>query len=176
MTNGARQATIVDTNVAVVANGSDDVGPDCVRCCAAALQKLTKSGRVAIDDEWEILKEYNANSSTAGQPVPGGVFLKWLLTNRENLERCIQVSITPTGGYGEDYAEFPRDEALNQFDLADRKFVAVAIAVDGPATILQAVDTRWWGLRYALLAAGVDVSYLCEEEISRKHGERMQRT
>ena len=176
MTNGARRITVVDTNVPVVADGSDEFGTDCRRRCAQELGALTKSGRVAVDDTWRILREYMANVRTTGQLGPGGKFLKWLLTNRANPDRCIQVGITPTEGGGDNYDEFPTSPVLDGFDPADRKFVAVALAVDGPATVLQAVDTEWWLLRNALRDAGVDVTYVCEEEIARMSLERAQRT
>lgn len=172
MIRRAPPAKVVDTNVAVVANGSAEAGPDCVRRCTLALRALTKSGRIAVDDRWRIINEYRANLSESGQPGPGDVFLKWLLTNWQNPERCCLVTITPAGNDGENFAEFPTDPALKRFDPADRKFVAVAVVLGGQATILEAVDTQWWEFRHALRDAGVEVEYVCEEVIARKFREK----
>ena len=169
MTSPARSTCVVDTNVAVVANNKgSSAGPACIRACTQALDELTRSGRIAIDDSWRIIREYQQNLSDRGQPGAGNVFLKWLLTNRKNPQRCIQVPITPTDGNGEDYVEFPHDPALVDFDPADRKFVAVAVASDGPAPILQAVDRPWWHAREALSEAGVAIAFLCQEEIAQQ--------
>ena len=176
MTNGRRRVTVVDTNVAMVADGKHAAGVDCRRRCALELERLTKSGRVAIDDKWQIIREYRANIRYPGQLGPGGAFLKWLLTNRANPDSCVVVGITPTTGEDENCEEFPTSQALAGFDPADRKFVAVAMAVDGPATILQAVDTEWWAHRDALRQAGVRVTYVCEQEIARMSEQRAQRT
>lgn len=176
MTGKEPPTKIVDTNVAVVANGGAAAGPDCVRRCTAALRALTESGRIAVDDGWRIIKEYRSNLSESGQPGPGDMFLKWLLTNLRNSKRCSLVRITPTGGDGENYSEFPADPTLKTFDPSDRKFVAVAMALDGRAMILEAVDSQWWGFREALCNAGVDVQFLCEEEIARTHREQRRRS
>ena len=94
--------------------------------------------------------------------------MKWLLTNLRNPQRCIQVPITPSDGNGEDYVEFSHNPALVDFDPADRKFVAVAVASAEPAPILQAVDRPWWHAREPLSEAGVAITFLCQEEIAQQ--------
>lgn len=166
MSDGAGAVTVVDTNVPVVANGNSEAGSKCVRRCVGALRDLIASGRIAIDDGWRIIGEYRNNLSETGQPGVGDRFFLWTLRIRNSSERCVLVPITSVGDNREDYAEFPRDPALSGFDPSDRKFVAVAVAVDGRASILQAVDTKWWLYRDALTRPGVDVCYLCKEEVS----------
>ncbi len=169
-----RTMTVVDTNVAVVANGSDTANAACVSSCATALAKLTKSGCVAIDSGWRIIKEYQQNLTTSGQRGPGDLFLKWLLLNRENTERCEQVHITLTDDEFENYSEFPEDLELGAFDPTDRKFIAVAMAAVKTTVVLEAVDTEWWGCRQALSNSGITVKYVCPDEIERlylrRHG------
>ena len=157
---------VVDTNVPVVANGnSAQASPRCVQTCVVRLRKLTESGRVVIDDKWLILKEYMANLRSAGQPGNGDAFLKWVLTNYRNPERCELVSITPTDGEPVDFEEFPASTALRDFHADDRKFVAVSMAHPERPPILQAVDVEWWQLRTAFNEAGVRVDFLCEDDM-----------
>ena len=91
---------VVDTNVGVVANDRLDDRPDpphlpsSVSSCASFLREVTRSGRVAIDDAWEIIREYQARMRSSGQPGLGDAFLKWVLVNQANPARCSRVDIT----------------------------------------------------------------------------------
>lgn len=124
---------IVDTNVAVVANGrgrSPQASPSCVLRCVGRLRDLQLHHTLVLDDGWRILREYLRELSPAGQPGVGDAFLKWVLTNQANPARCEQVRIIPRDAAqpGGELCEFPDDPALAGFDPSDRKFVAVALA------------------------------------------------
>ena len=56
------------------------------------------------------------NNSQSWQPNAGDafLFLKWVLINQANPNRCERVSITQT--VENDFAEFPRSPALEKFD------------------------------------------------------------
>lgn len=147
---------VVDTNVAVVANGGHpEASPDCVRRCIRQLGDVRRGGRVAIDDGWRILGEYRRNLSESGQPGVGDRFLKWLLQNHANRQRCAKVILTPVDEAAQEYAEFPSSPALAGFDPSDRKFVAVANAHPAKPPILQAVDSKWRAFEGHLAAMGV---------------------
>ena len=117
--------------------------------------------RLVIDDGWEILSEYMANLRSQGQPGPGDAFLKWVLTNYPNSDRCIRVSICRDEQFG--YAEFPTDPDLAGFDLSDRKFVAVAVAHPEHPPILNATDSDWWHYRDALGRHGIQIKFVCPD-------------
>ncbi|MCI0524309.1 MAG: hypothetical protein L0Y75_03515 [Acidobacteria bacterium] len=118
---------VVDTNVAVVANGnSQQASPECVIECLHRLGRIVRDeDSLALDDQWRIIREYRANLSSTGQPGPGDAFLKWVLTNWANPNRCVMVAITPVGNDENSFAEFPEAPGLADFDPADRKFVAL---------------------------------------------------
>jgi len=164
---------VVDTNVALVANERGNASPDCVNACTQRLFKLTRSGCVVIDTEWRILREYHNKLSPSGQPGPGDAFLKWVLSNQANPERCKQVPLTPRAEDEQDFEEFPRHPGLSAFDPSDRKFVAVAAACPDGAVILEATDSKWWGWAGALAECGIKVEFLCPEEIAAKHRDKM---
>lgn len=166
---------VVDTNVAVVANGnSAQASPTCVRTCATRLYGLMKSGKLVIDNQWLILREYMANLRSSGQPGTGDVFLKWVLTNYRNPDRCEQVPVTPKIGGFTDFEEFPSVPGLADFHGDDRKFVAVSMAHPARPPILQAVDAEWWELREQFCRAGVQVEFLCPNDMAtpRQRGTR----
>lgn len=161
---------VVDTNVAVVADGRGSGSPNCVTACVRRLREIERSGAIVIDNDWEIIGEYVRNLQHGGRV--GHHFLMWVLDNRTNPDRCAYIALTPDAARG--FAEFPDDPRLTMFDRADRKFVAVARAHQDKPPILQALDSEWWGHRQALLDNGVTVEFLCPTEISalhaRKHG------
>ena len=161
---------VVDTNVAVVANGySKQASSDCVETCAQRLEDITHGEvKLVLDDKWIILGEYMRNLRSNGVDV-GDSFLGWILRNWENPEQCDLVSITPVDGLENEFEEFPDDPALNDFDPDDRQFIAVALAHPDKPPILQAVDSQWWGFRHALHQNGVTVEFICQADIQRLH-------
>jgi len=165
-----KPAVVVDTNVPVVSNRrSDQASPACVIACIERLKRIIEmeAERLALDAGWLIISEYQHNLKSEGQPGFGDAFLKWVLTNWANLERCERVVITPLDGNPTDFQEFPRDPGLAHFDPSDRKFIAVALAGEGRRPVVQAVDTKWWQANDALIRNGVVVEFVCEDDIRR---------
>lgn len=159
---------VVDTNVAVVANGkSEQASSACVSKCLLQLKRITdEKDRIVVDDQWFIIREYMDNLHSSGEPGIGDEFLKWVLTNQTNPKLCSQVHLTPINGSNEDFEEFPNDADLQHFDRSDRKFVVVALAHRKHPTVLQAVDSDWWQAREALKRVGVRIKFLCPGDIS----------
>ncbi len=156
---------VVDTNVILVANRQHkDVSEACVAACAARLAAIMHDGRVAIDDGYRILGEYqNKTNPNAGRRA-GDIFLKWLLRNNANAARCDRVPLLDHPERG--FESFPNEARLASFDPPDRKFVAVAAAHGDKPSILQAADSKWLGWKAALAAYGVTVEFLCPADIA----------
>lgn len=164
---------VIDTNVLVTAEGGPNASRSCTERCQQRLSEVTKSGCVALDSGWQIMKEYQANLSTSRQPGAGFGFLKWLQNNRLAPERCLWIPITAHEQRG--YEEFPEHDGLKGFDPSDRKFVAVASRHTPKLPIIQATDSKWVGWRSALAECGIDVEFVCKTEIEatyskKKHG------
>ena len=157
-----RPAVVMDTNVAMVANGSAiQASPDCIMRCLDRLQKIQDTERLLLDDMECILDEYRGNLSLSGQPGAGDMFFKWLWNNQGNTNLCQRVRITPHEVRV--FKEFPDSDELRDFDRNDRKFVAVAIASGEEPPILNASDTDWWNHRLFLESYGIRVDFLCPE-------------
>jgi hypothetical protein len=157
---------IIDTNVPLVANGkAEQASPECVNECTKRLNVLIQTGKLVLDSNWLIIKEYRNKLQSTGQPGVGDKFLKWVLTNYKNNSRCEMVNITEKNNDGCDFEEFPDDSRLENFDPDDRKFVAVSIAHAGNPPVLQAVDTQWWRYRDILAEYNVKTEFLCEKDI-----------
>ena len=161
---------VVDTNVVVVANAlSEQASEDCVAICAERLEEIMRDEvKLVLDDDWQILGEYAQNLHSTGNDV-GDRFLRWVLRNWRNPERCDLIHITPVDGSENEFEEFPDDPALDDFDPDDRKFIAVAVAHPEKSPILQAVDSQWWNFRDAFRRNGVTVEFICETDIQRLH-------
>jgi hypothetical protein len=155
---------IADTNVILVANGQhSDVSEACIVRCSKLLQDIMATGRVAIDDGYRILKEYQNKTQPRIGKRPGDAFVKWLLRNNANVSRCDQVALVEHTDRG--FVSFPDDLRLSRFDPPDRVFVAVAAAHPQHPTICQAADSKWLGWAPALSENGIAVDFLCGPDI-----------
>ena len=156
-------AVVVDTNVAVVANlQHENADPNCIVSSIEALSRARKQ-LVLVDDGQRIFTEYRGQLSHSGQPGLGDAFFKWLWDNQANPNRCRQITITPLDDSGTEFTEFPSDPDLLEFDRADRKFVAVALASGLEPIVLNSSDTDWWNYREPLERNGVVIEFLCPE-------------
>ena len=157
-----KPAVIMDTNVAVVANGKTaQASRACVVACLDRLKKIRNDERLLLDRGWDILEEYLRHLCPSGQPGAGDAFFKWLWNNQGNPEVCRWVPITPHRGRG--FEEFPGSDELADFDRSDRKFVAVALACGESPPILNAADRDWWQHRGALERRGIRIDFLCPD-------------
>ena len=154
--------SIVDTNVILIANRQhQDVSPQCICNCTIALQSLMQKGRLALDDGFLILKEYQNKTQPNKGKGPGDIFVKWALQNNATT-RCDRVPVTEHPERG--FVSFPDDVDLANFDAPDRKFVAVAASHQAHPPILQAADSKWLGWAPALKRHGILVDFLCKSE------------
>lgn len=172
--SGVPVRCVIDTNVAVTANGENDAaGPKCVVASARALQAVIASGHLFIDHSGLILLEYRKYLRARGEPGPGDVFLKWLLTHEWGETRVTRVVITPKRENAAEFAELPTPSDGTVYDSSDLKFLAVAAAHPEHPPILQALDSKWWGWRKALSDASVTIYFLCEDEIAKIYETKM---
>jgi len=161
-------AFVVDTNVPIGANGKGHADPACVIACIDALSMICSEGVIVLDDAMRILKEYMDNLSMGGEPGAGDAFMKWVWNVQADGNRCEQVSLTPRYDNGaENFAEFPDDPALADFDRSDRKFVAVALTSLRVPAVLNALDSDWAKSYDALARNGLTIRFLCPQHVRR---------
>lgn len=158
---------IVDTNVILVANGQhDQVDAASQARCAQWLQAIMLEGRVALDDAHAILGEYQHKTHASDGTGVGDVFLRWLLHEQDNPARVDKLPLPMVGGH---HVHFPSDIRLDQFDLSDRKFVALAVAHPEHPVILQATDSKWLDWAPALRDHQIEVRFICQAVIAAFH-------
>jgi hypothetical protein len=167
---------VVDTNVPIIANHiigavrSDDIPDQCILACIEAIESVIQKKALVIDIENEIFDEYKSNLSMSGQPGYGDAFMKWVHYTGPSLPASQRVAITKIG---DSYKEFPDHPELTNFDLSDRKFVAVANAHPKKPPILEAADSKWWGWKQPLEEVGITVWFLCPEYIENKYSKKI---
>ena len=147
-------ACIVDTNVPIVANGTNEAV--CFECrfrTVEFLEKMMNSGILIVDLNGEVETEYWRNLRT-DYPGVGNRFIQHFLT--ANANRVQRVELTPTKN-GFEELEFAGP--LKNFDLSDRKFAALSKATGRPVYV--SVDSDWAISRDGLQKAGVTINFLC---------------
>lgn len=154
---------IVDTNVVYNADNrypANETGISFdgkMRCEKVIMHILKGSGILVIDDRREIISEYCRQHSRNNKYPLLNAFIKFVCSNAFVATKIEQVSVPKTEGV---YVNFPDCEELQNFDPADKKFVAVAIAHGESPPIYQATDRKWEQWASALRAVGVRVKFL----------------
>lgn len=153
---------VVDTNVAVVANGRDThADEECQLACVEKLESVVANEVVVIDDGGAVLKEYMGRLNLSGMPGVGDAFLRHVFNYQVVSERVRRVAVTPSEDDNRGFEELPD----NTFDRSDRKFLAVAVVAG--AVVLNATDSDWREHEALMESLGVEVSQLCPRQASR---------
>ena len=153
-------AFVVDTNVAIVANGRETHAD--IRCqltCVQRLKSLVAREIVAIDDGNLILDEYKNHLDFSGGPGVGDMFFKHVFNYRYQCEHVRRVAVTPAEDDRRGFEVLPE----NTFDRSDRKFLAVAVVAG--AVVLNATDSDWGEQEALMDELGVEVSQLCPQHV-----------
>ena len=147
---------VVDTNVAIAANGRwTHADTRCQLTCVQRLKSLVARETVAIDDGNLILDEYKKHLNFSGGPGVGDVFFKHVFNNQYQNEHVRRVKVTPSRDDRRGFEELPD----NAFDRSDRKFLAVAVVAE--AVVLNATDSDWDEQAALMNTLGVEVDQLC---------------
>ena len=147
---------VIDTNVPIVANGSDvAVVVDCRIAAVELLELAMRKGIIFLDRAGEIQEEYRRHLNPRGQPGVGDRF--YLEVINSNPRKVVRVDIGKRAD-GED-EDLPQAIIDAGFDRSDRKFAAVAMKAK--AKVHNAVDADWVEKRAVIEASGIPVVFLC---------------
>lgn len=153
---------VVDTNVAVAANGRDThASLACQYECTVFLEELVspeKRTHIVLDEEGLIFDEYSGHLRYKGAPGVGDIFFKYLHDHMYLGKKIRLVPITPIADEARGFNELPS----NSVDKGDRKFLAAAVAAG--AKIVNAVDTDWHEQIAFVAGLGVNVHQLCPDQ------------
>jgi hypothetical protein len=149
---------VIDTNVWVFVDKDisevDTVEElNCIDACKKWLNTFSQSEDVlAIDNQFQILREYRNNIKTGG-------LAQQLLNKLETKprDRILGCEVTFDDG---GYAILP--EGYSFQDPADRKWIAIAIQFNPCLPIVNATDTDWYKEKQSLLEKEIVIQELCE--------------
>lgn len=168
-------AFVVDTNVAIAANGrGTHTHADlcCQSACVKTLKRLVARETIAIDDTNLILDEYRKHWRThlnsAMSKGVGDEFFMHVFDHQYQVDRVRRVTVTPSEEDRRGFEELPE----NTFDRSDRKFLAVAVAAK--AVVLNAMDSDWGEHKALMDELGVEVNELCPQHVARRGGRRQR--
>lgn len=153
---------VIDTNVAISANGRDThAGLSCQLACEALLASCDDLD-IALDNRELIMDEYAKHLNYSGQPDIGDRFFKYLYRNQYSSKKIHLVNITPSHNSAKSFEELPE----NRLDPSDRKFLAVAVVAN--ATIVNATDSDWSEQQPLLDELNISIKQLCPEHCHRQ--------
>lgn len=161
---------IIDANVLLLAGTPirdiPDEQLDCFNKCIDFIKKSKKEKfKVLLDDNYRILNEYRNAYRLPKCPNSATAFFKWVLQNAEYF---------PLNEPKKDTFEpYPNDNALQDFDPPDRKYIALAYVHPDHPAIVEASDSKWWGIKQNLKKHGITVSFIDEKYIKRKYKQKM---
>ena len=152
---------VVDTNVAIVANGRPDTKDprppslDCRRSAVAFLMGLLSKSTVVLDLEGAIQAEYRQHLNPHGQPGVGDRFYQVVLHSAPVRVERVELPKRPDG----EYADLPQALIDEGFDPSDRKFAALAKREN--VSVYNATDSDWLNHAATMVAEGITVEQLC---------------
>ena len=120
-----------------------------------------EQGTVAVDDKDAILKEYVNHLSRSRVRGVGSLFFVHVIRNLYVETRVQRIAVTPIDDERRSFEELPE----NNFDMSDRKFLAVAVSAE--AVVLNATDSDWGEQKELMDALGVEVEQLCRQHASK---------
>lgn len=159
---------VVDTNVLAVAeNMHGEASHACVAAATSLVSRIQRGLLVAVDSDGDILREYIGTLRQARGDGPGRKLAKRLWHLRNDSAVCRSVQLTATDVPQGSFEEVPT--ALRDFDIDDHKFIAVALTEGSTPPIVQALDEEWWGRRRDFVLNGLDVQFICMDDLIQKY-------
>lgn len=165
---------VIDANVMLLAGTKLSEIPreqlQCWKKCIDFLHSICKwEDVIVVDSGWEILKEYRNAKSIHGYPNNSDNFYRYVLRNQQR--NLFFVKLVKTGEYS--FASYPEAEKLRVFDPPDRKYIAVAYNCEKHPPIVEAADSKWWGIREELRLEGIQVIFVDEDYIRKTYHKKM---
>ena len=163
---------VVDTNVILIASQLVRNVPEeqliCYKGCIQFIQDFIKhKDKVLLDREGRVLKEYHRKAfKISDYPNMATMLIQTALEGN-----CEYLSIGESNE--NQYNLYPSLASLKEFDPPDRIFIALAYNHDRKPPIVEASDSKWWGIKDDLAKCGMEVIFIDEDYIRKKYEKKM---
>lgn len=166
---------IIDANVPLIAGTSvKDIPQDQLQCARKCLDFIRKfmnnpqSGLV-LDAEGRVLREYRKAFEGKGEPNAATEFCIWA----HQMPKDVQDYIHLTEIAENEFQDYPKSDILAAFDPPDRKYIALAHVHPEKPPIVEASDSKWWGIKDELKKNGIEVLFIDEDYIKEKYMQKI---
>ena len=167
---------IIDANVVLLAGTPvKDIPSDQLLCAQKCIKFInnfvTKADNMLVlDAEGRIMKEYRGLYSLDRDPNIATVFYRWACRNvPKNAEDFISLKEIAEN----EFESYPDSEQLKRFDPPDRKYIALAFQHKEHPPIVEANDSKWWGIREEMERCGLNIRFIDETYIKEKYAQKM---
>lgn len=163
---------IIDANVILLSGTSvKDIPKDqllCAKKCVDFVKKFMENPKASLvlDAEGRILKEYRGAYTLGKDPNMAMQFSIWV---HQHMPRNAEDYISLKELKENEFENYPDSEKLKAFDPPDRKYIALAYNHEEKPPIVEASDSKWWGIREELNKKGMEVYFVDEEYIKEKY-------
>lgn len=164
---------VIDANVMLIAGKSiAEVSKEELHCrkkCIDFIHEVVKrKGKVVVDDGWKVLNEYVKNCKAInGYPNNSENFYRYVM----NYSNRSEIHLNEVGYCI--YEPYPNSTDLKEFDAPDRKYIALAYSHKKNPRIIEASDSKWWGIRNELEKNGIEIIFVDEEYIKKMYEKKM---
>lgn len=166
---------IMDTNVAAKAATRlaecKDEELDVQRKCMEFVKNFVDNpkSKLVLDADYEIAKEYRNRISM--KTDMGKIFWSWFnaYLSRISFEDYLKLDKDSE----ENHVMFPLEERTKEFDLSDRKFVALSRPHSEHPTIVEATDGKWLGFKDVFEEYGVHIEFLDRDYVKMMYDRKV---
>lgn len=166
---------IIDTNVPTKAsypvNERKEDELELIGSCIDFIHEFinNEESKLVLDCDWEIVGEYKNNIKDTDV---GKQFLQWLYSYMAKMD--VVTDMPKLEKQNGEYIAFPKCEELADFDVADRKFIALSLTHCDNPPIVQAADGKWLGFEEILRDYGVHIEFLDREYVTMKYNQKIR--
>lgn len=162
---------IIDANVVLLSGTAVRNIPKDQLLCAKGCIDFIKSfmenseSSLVLDAEGRILKEYRGAYTLGGTPNMATIFSVWV---HQHMPKNAEDFISLREIEQDQFENYPDSDKLKVFDPPDRKYIALAYSHRENPPIVEASDSKWWGIKDELKQNGIDVYFIDESYIKEK--------
>ena len=163
---------IIDANVVLLSGTAVRNIPQdqllCAKRCNDFIKKFMENpeSSLVLDAEGRILKEYRGAYTLGGEPNMATIFSEWV---HQHMPKNAEDFISLREIEKDQFENYPDSEKLKAFDPPDRKYIALAYYHKEKPPIVEASDSKWWGIKEELKQAGIEVYFIDENYIKEKY-------
>lgn len=160
--NKMKNKIIMDTNVAAKAatpiEECKDEELNLQKECMVFIKDFVDNpgSKLVLDADYEISKEYR-NRISMNTPA-GKKFWRWFNSYQSRISAADFVKLEKDAEGN--YKMFPTEERTKEFDLSDRKFIALARTHSEHPPVVEAADGKWLGYKDVFEEYGVHIEFL----------------